>query len=174
MPGNNRWRNNPTRARTATIYLLNPRTEEFLLIYHKRFCRWLPPGGHVKDDEHPIDAARRELEEELRLKTRIGSLKGTLKKKSGKDFRVVVNHHEPNDAFCVIEEFIGSTANQRPLIYFDHIYMAILQPEEEAELRDRDKVEDWSWFTIPEIQKMKTFDNVPVICEAILEHLNRR
>jgi ADP-ribose pyrophosphatase YjhB (NUDIX family) len=26
---------------------------------------WLPPGGHVEPDEHPVETARRELAEEL-------------------------------------------------------------------------------------------------------------
>jgi ADP-ribose pyrophosphatase YjhB (NUDIX family) len=35
-----------------------------LLLYHRKLARWLPPGGHVEDNELPDDAARREVHEE--------------------------------------------------------------------------------------------------------------
>ena len=35
-----------------------------LLIWHKRHREWLPPGGHVKQDETPDDAVMREVREE--------------------------------------------------------------------------------------------------------------
>jgi 8-oxo-dGTP diphosphatase len=39
--------------------------EKILLVDHKNAQRWLPPGGHVEQDEHPRSTARRELKEEL-------------------------------------------------------------------------------------------------------------
>jgi 8-oxo-dGTP diphosphatase len=38
-----------------------------LLVDHRNAQRWLPPGGHVENDEHPRDAVARELKEELDL-----------------------------------------------------------------------------------------------------------
>ena len=35
-----------------------------LLHYHRKLGRWLPPGGHIEDNELPDDAARREVLEE--------------------------------------------------------------------------------------------------------------
>ena len=35
-----------------------------LLHHHAKLNRWLPPGGHVEDDELPDDAAVREVREE--------------------------------------------------------------------------------------------------------------
>lgn len=39
--------------------------EKIFLVHHKKANLWLPPGGHVDVDEHPKDAASREMEEEL-------------------------------------------------------------------------------------------------------------
>jgi len=38
---------------------------KILLVHHRKANLWLPPGGHVEPDEHPREAAAREMEEEL-------------------------------------------------------------------------------------------------------------
>jgi len=38
-----------------------------VLHHHKRWARWLQPGGHVDDGEEPAEAARRETAEETGL-----------------------------------------------------------------------------------------------------------
>ncbi len=41
--------------------------EHALLVDHRDAQRWLPAGGHVEPGEHPVDTARREIDEELRI-----------------------------------------------------------------------------------------------------------
>ncbi len=38
-----------------------------LLVHHKRIGAWLPPGGHVEEDELPHETVVREVEEETGL-----------------------------------------------------------------------------------------------------------
>ena len=47
---------------TASVYLIQKQSS--LLIFHPKFKKWLPPGGHVEPNESPADAARREVLEE--------------------------------------------------------------------------------------------------------------
>jgi ADP-ribose pyrophosphatase YjhB (NUDIX family) len=42
-----------------------------LLIHHKRIGAWLPPGGHVEDDELPHEAVIREVLEETGVEIEI-------------------------------------------------------------------------------------------------------
>jgi 8-oxo-dGTP pyrophosphatase MutT (NUDIX family) len=42
-----------------------------LLHRHKRLGLWLQPGGHLEQDEEPVDAAWRELREETGLSGRL-------------------------------------------------------------------------------------------------------
>ncbi|MBP6921380.1 NUDIX domain-containing protein [Candidatus Gracilibacteria bacterium] len=45
--------------------IIDPKNKKILLIHHKTLKRWLNPGGHIDEGEnHPADAARREVLEE--------------------------------------------------------------------------------------------------------------
>lgn len=45
--------------------VIDSKTNQFLLVDHKKACRWLPPGGHVEVNEHPQETVKREIMEEL-------------------------------------------------------------------------------------------------------------
>lgn len=44
---------------------------KLLLIHHRKLDKWLPVGGHIKDNETPDDALLREAEEEVNLDIKI-------------------------------------------------------------------------------------------------------
>jgi 8-oxo-dGTP diphosphatase len=56
---------NPHLASYAV--LIDPADNSTLLVDHILADLWLPPGGHVEPDEHPADAAAREIGEELAI-----------------------------------------------------------------------------------------------------------
>ncbi|MEE2961702.1 MAG: NUDIX hydrolase [Myxococcota bacterium] len=53
---------------TASAFVASPDRKSVLLIHHRKLRKWLQPGGHLEAyDSGPLDAARRELEEETGL-----------------------------------------------------------------------------------------------------------
>lgn len=53
---------------TASAFVLSPERTELLLIHHRKLGLWLQPGGHVEEgDASVLDAARREVLEEVGL-----------------------------------------------------------------------------------------------------------
>ena len=50
---------------TATVYILEE--NKVLLLFHPKFKKWLPPGGHLEINELPTDCAKREALEETGL-----------------------------------------------------------------------------------------------------------
>jgi ADP-ribose pyrophosphatase YjhB (NUDIX family) len=51
---------------TVAVFVVHSR--QVLLHYHRKLGKWLPPGGHVEDDELPDDAAVREVLEETGIR----------------------------------------------------------------------------------------------------------
>lgn len=66
----------PPKHLVAYCVLVDAATREVLLVDHRDAERWLPTGGHVELDEHPADAAAREIVEELRVAPRFHAAVG--------------------------------------------------------------------------------------------------
>jgi len=49
----------------ATTYIVE--NEKILMLWHKKFNSWMPPGGHCEKNELPHEAAQREILEETGL-----------------------------------------------------------------------------------------------------------
>lgn len=47
---------------TATVFIV--KDSKLLLLEHEKIGTWLPPGGHIEDNELPSEAAIREVKEE--------------------------------------------------------------------------------------------------------------
>ncbi|MBM3207473.1 MAG: NUDIX domain-containing protein [Chlamydiae bacterium] len=54
---------------TATTYILQE--NKTLLIFHKKIKKWLPPGGHIEENETPAECAIREAKEETGIDVEI-------------------------------------------------------------------------------------------------------
>ncbi len=59
---------------TATGFVVNG--DATLLHWHHRVQEWLPPGGHVEEDEDPVQAVLREVKEETGLDVEIVPTQG--------------------------------------------------------------------------------------------------
>lgn len=53
------------RDYTASVYIFEE--SRVLLIFHPKLKKWLPPGGHIEENETPHEAAKREVLEETGL-----------------------------------------------------------------------------------------------------------
>ena len=59
---------------TVAVFVVH--TGQVLLHYHRKLGKWLPPGGHVEDNELPDDAAVREVLEETGVRARLVGERG--------------------------------------------------------------------------------------------------
>ena len=54
---------------TATGFVVHD--DNVALHWHPKVQAWLPPGGHIEDNEDPVDAVVREVEEESGLRAEV-------------------------------------------------------------------------------------------------------
>lgn len=57
----------PPQHLVSYFILLDPTSQQVLLVDHRKSGLWLPSGGHVEPDEHPHATVEREAQEELRI-----------------------------------------------------------------------------------------------------------
>ncbi|WP_328477910.1 NUDIX hydrolase [Actinoplanes sp. NBC_00393] len=62
----------PGQHLVSYVVPVDPAARKVLLVDHVNAGLWLPPGGHVEVDEHPLVTASREVEEELGVTGSLG------------------------------------------------------------------------------------------------------
>ncbi len=111
--------------------------DKTLLVYHPRYEKWLPVGGHVELNEEPEEALHREIKEECGLEVEILA-------KTPPNF--------PDTKFVIAPDYIevhpaGATHKHIALVYFAKAKndKSVLSAEHT----------DMKWFTAAEIDDPK-------------------
>lgn len=141
------------RELTATVYIVEEK--KFLLIHHPKYKKWMPPGGHVEENETPAEAARREVEEEAGLKIEFLAQEKVEFKAKG-----VVQIERP--FFCFLYD-VPAYKDIGPHQHIDMIFLA--RP---AGFANQKAEEECCWFTFEEMQNLeKNKEIFPEIIEIV-------
>ena len=144
---------------TATGVVFNDKNE-ILMVNHAKLRVWLPPGGHVNENELPCDAVLREIFEE-----------------TGVTARVMPNRRGVGTPRCpeltmpftiLLEDIEGDgTHNHIDMIYLCKAITGEINPQ-------ASEVRGAGWFTFEQIIELKTFDNVLRTMEQAAAYLKTR
>ncbi|MGR3952059.1 MAG: NUDIX domain-containing protein [Chlamydia sp.] len=141
------------RENVASCYIFS-KEKKVLLIHHKKMGKWVPPGGHIEENELPHEAAIREVFEEVGLKITLGN-------NSPISIDEWNAHSIPRPLFMLLEnipQFNDVPEHQ----HIDHIYMTLYQ--DENGLSEAVASETCQWFSQNEIAEMK--DNQDIFSET--------
>lgn len=128
----------------ATVYIIDG--DKTLLIFHRKLQKWLPPGGHIDQNETPPEAARREVLEETGLEIEFLTQENVWIEDS--------NAESFERPFMCLLEHIPSYKDEPKHQHMDFIYVG--KPTK-GELRyNSEETEALRWFTYEEILKMET------------------
>lgn len=154
------------RQFTATAYILEE--NRVLLHLHKKLGKWLPPGGHLEENETPPECAIREAKEETGL--RIALIQ---------DERLWITNWNAASferPFLCLLENIPPYKDQPAHQHIDFIYLGrpiggSLAPETNASCGLR-------WFTLEEVLAMipddEIFAETQVTIQAIFSYIARK
>ena len=135
----------------ASVFLINPEDKRILLVKHKKFNKWVQPGGHIEDEETPEEAALRETYEETGIKVK---LRG--------------------DRFPREDDFIKPLGIQRNRnkegdVHIDIIYAGV--PVNEVEGHISDESIDLHWFTRKELDYIDLFPDIKITYDYIINEI---
>lgn len=132
---------------TATFVVNN---NKVLLIHHKYFNKWLPPGGHIDLNEIPTEAAIREVKEE-----------------TGLDVELLGDEMDEGTASIQIHPKIIQLENIKPgHQHIDLVYFAKPKDKLQKVIFNEHETNDIKWFTAEELQKVQ-----PLIRKQALQAL---
>lgn len=134
-------------------------TEEkkFLLLFHPKLKKWLPPGGHLEENETPPEAARREVREETGLEIEFLTQENLWTQEW--------NSHSIERPFCCLLESIPPFGDQPAHEHIDLVYVA--RPI-------GGKLTDGKWFSLEEIEALKTHEEIFFDTQEIVRKLSSK
>ena len=115
-----------------------------LLIHHKNMDVWIPPGGHIDENETPDDALIREFREEMNLDVQI------------------LNRNEISPSGNIVRQLavpfyvnVHRISGVKGMEEHDHccIYYLCAAEHLEGMRPDRSEVKDYAWFSPEELDQ---------------------
>lgn len=154
---------------TATAFIVDSQNRT-LLLWHKRLERWMPPGGHIDENETPEDTARRECKEETGLDVEIiGGAQENMFEKNPDE-----GHMLKKPIALLLENIPASETRGEPAHkHMDFLYLARPLDESQQLVLLEEEGEDMRWFTKEDIKalddKTEIFSNVKSYILTVLE-----
>lgn len=137
---------------TASCFVIED--GEILLLNHSKLGKWLPPGGHIEEDETPDEAALRETLEETGWKVDI------------------LEDYVPDTEYESVSEDLPTpfNVNIHPIsdshLHCDFQFVA--RPVERVEASHDDEHNGFEWFTPEEVKDLETPENVKKTVRRVL------
>lgn len=134
----------------ASVLVINPEDKKILLVRHKKFGKWVQPGGHIEENEFPEEAALREVFEETGIKVQL-----------------------IGDRFPREDDFIRPLAVQRNRskqghIHIDFFYHANPVGSIEPIINLAEST-DIGWFSLDEVLEMEdVFDDIKISFDYLI------
>ena len=144
----------------AAGYLI--KDDKALLVHHKKFDKWTPPGGHIEEDETPNQALIREWKEELNLDI---------------------------DILPAYESAFSGDTNATPIPMPFHIdlekegfdvphlgyffYVKLLDENHIISIQESE-IHNAKWFSKEDLAYLSTFDQVRALAKYAIDHFPKK
>lgn len=136
----------------ASVFIINPENKKILLVKHRKFNKWVQPGGHMEENETPEEAALREAYEETGLRIKL------------------VGERFPRESDFIRPLGIQKNVNDRGDMHIDIIYVGVPKNEYHEEY---DKNESYAikWFSRAELEHYDVFPDIKITLDYILKEV---
>lgn len=150
---------------TTSIFIINnfDRNFKILLIHHKKFDRWMVPGGHIESFENQIEATIRETKEE-----------------TGLDIKLFSFMHEKNEVYdsewllppeYFFQQLIPATLKEEAHYHLDFAYLAF---SDDLDFTfNAHETKDIKWVDLEDALNYNLFDGTRVIIKNMINKFER-
>lgn len=135
----------------ASAYVINPSNKKILLVKHKRYNKWVQPGGHVMEGEIPEETAMREVYEETNIKIRL----------LGDRFPRESDYIRP----LGIQKNYGNNITHVDIIY------AAVPLDLSGMTYDPNESTNIGWFSREELDEIDVFPDIKITMDYILKNI---
>lgn len=166
----------PKKAHEVTsVYILNPERSHVLFLKHNKLGLWLPPGGHLDQEELPQAGARREVAEETGIKDFIflDIVDRDLQLVSMDQRQVDTNtwidsRREIQRPLAVVEEIIPQSSKEPEHTHVDFVYAATVSDVRDIVMDQRES-SGKAWIPLEDesIESLETFPNIKAVLRIL-------
>lgn len=128
-----------------------------LLVHHKGFDKWTPPGGRLEDKETPDKCLLREFKEETGLEIEIISAQPQV-------------FAGDKNSLALPAPFYMDVEHDSENFYVGHYYYVRQLPESKQLQYQESESKGIGWFSKEEIEKLKTFEQVRALAKFAIDN----
>lgn len=133
----------------ASVFVINPENKKILLVHHKKYNKWVQPGGHIEDNETPEEAALREVYEETGVKVKL------------------LGSRFPREDDFIKPLGIQKNRNIKGVVHIDFIYPAVPINNLETTI-NKSENHDVGWFSREQLEEIDVFPDIKITMDYIL------
>jgi 8-oxo-dGTP pyrophosphatase MutT (NUDIX family) len=145
---------------TASVFIINnfERNLKIALIHHKKFDRWMVPGGHIEPFENQVEAAIREVREETGLSIKFFSFLHTENKVNDSEWIL------PPEYFY--QQLVPSSIKEESHYHLDFAYLAFAIDVDFT--FNGKETKDIQWVDLEEVLNFNLFEGTRFIIDQII------
>ncbi|MBA31538.1 MAG: hypothetical protein CL748_03310 [Chloroflexi bacterium] len=151
------------RHQTSTGFIVYQ--DKILLHFHPKVREWLPPGGHIEENEDPLQAIIREIKEETGLSSDNKKNNNFVYPVPTNDILEINNLEQVYAPFSImLEEVKDKILGTHQ--HIDHIYFFALSIKNEKKMPELSDI--WKWVDIEKLRKLEPIKiNIPLLNEEV-------
>lgn len=135
----------------ASVFVVNPIDKKILLCHHKKFNRWVQPGGHIEVDETPEETALRETYEETGVRVKL------------------LGERFPREDDFIRPLGIQKNRGKNNSLHIDITYVGV--PITQDEVIEDEEIDRCAWFTLEELSDIEVFPDIKISFSYILNNI---
>lgn len=135
----------------ASVFVVDPINKKILLCHHKKFNRWVQPGGHIENDETPEETALRETYEETGVRVKL------------------IGERFPREDDFIRPLGIQKNRGKDDSLHVDITYVGV--PINQDSVIEDDEIDRCAWFSFEELNDIEVFPDIKISFNHILNNI---